>query len=240
MDDSCRSTAYEAIREAILQGDFREGDRVSEYAFAKKLELSRAPIREAINQLVTQGLLEQFPGSGTFVRKLTFAELEEVYELREWLECSAITSPRYALKPADLEAIQSACDEIALLIKETQTVNQLDEVETSSFVKRLYLADARFHLFILRGARNKLALQTMQDRLILEQIWSSNRVSLEAESLERLHSEHVHILDKLRKQDYEAAVRFLRKHIRDAINNYRELDRDQKQDELLDTYFSTK
>ncbi|MCA9039314.1 MAG: GntR family transcriptional regulator [Planctomycetaceae bacterium] len=240
MTDSCKTTAYEAIREAILRGDLREGDRVSEYAFAKKLELSRAPIREAINQLVTQGLLNQVPGSGTFVRKLNFDELEELYELREWLECSALVSPRFSLTKPDLDAIQEACEEIARLIEETEQATQPTESEKTLFIQRLYLADARFHLLILRGARNKLALQTMQDRFILELIWSSNRVSLEEQSLARLHKEHQEIFQQLQQREYSAASTLLRKHIQFAINHYRDLYHDQVNDVLLDHCFAVR
>ncbi|MAT16132.1 MAG: hypothetical protein CMJ46_12785 [Planctomyces sp.] len=238
MTDSCRSTAYHTIREAILEGKLHEGDRVSEYALARQLGLSRAPIREAINQLVSQGLLEQIAGSGTFVRQLDFHELEEVYELREWLECGALTSSRFLLTDPDLAAIRATCDDVRKLIKETHQLNADDQAETAAFVKRLYLADARFHLLILRGAQNILALQTMQDRLILEQIWSSNRISLEVSSLENLLKEHTAIYAQLEQRDYAAGAELLRTHIRSAIDRYREVHQREQQAEQLGRYFS--
>src|SRR5688572_29324313 len=60
--------AYDSIRKRIVAGHLRPGDRVSEYAEAKALGVSRGPVREAVRQLVSEGLVEKLPGIGSFVR----------------------------------------------------------------------------------------------------------------------------------------------------------------------------
>ena len=67
------------IQEQIASGRFKAGDRIVETQLAKELNVSQAPVREAILELAAIGLLEERPYSGSFVRQLTAADIEDIY-----------------------------------------------------------------------------------------------------------------------------------------------------------------
>jgi len=70
------------IRRMILSGELRPGDKVNEVSISKILGVSRGPVREACRQLVQAGLLEAQVQRGTFVKKISFEEVEVLYEIR--------------------------------------------------------------------------------------------------------------------------------------------------------------
>jgi DNA-binding GntR family transcriptional regulator len=98
------------IRDGILEGRLRPGDRLKEDTLAKELEVSRTPVREAIAMLQAEGLLEGQQHRGAQVRSYTPAELEEIYDLRSILEgyaarraATRVTHRMEKLEPKDLE-----------------------------------------------------------------------------------------------------------------------------------------
>ena len=66
--DSLKQQAHERLLEKLTSGRMRPGSRVSESQLAKELGSSRGPVREAVSQLASQGILDQVPGVGTFVK----------------------------------------------------------------------------------------------------------------------------------------------------------------------------
>lgn len=85
-----REQVLEALRDAIVQGDFQPGQSMVEAELASQLGVSRAPIREALQILHTEGLVEIEPYHGTVVRRLNKSDIEELYSLRSVLEVFAI------------------------------------------------------------------------------------------------------------------------------------------------------
>lgn len=81
--------AYEAIRTAVLDCTFVPGMALSEQSVSEQLQVSRAPVREAFRQLVTEGLLEVVPQRGTFVAPLDAARIADALFVREAIECKA-------------------------------------------------------------------------------------------------------------------------------------------------------
>jgi GntR family transcriptional regulator, rspAB operon transcriptional repressor len=81
--------AYERIRSAILNASFTPGMALSELAVSQELGMSRAPVRDAFRRLVGEGLLEVRPQRGTFVTRLSHAQIEDAIFVREAIECLA-------------------------------------------------------------------------------------------------------------------------------------------------------
>ena len=84
------SRAVEVLREMILSGQLRHGQRLNEVELADALGISRGPLREAIQRLRSEGLLTSIPGRGAFVRTFTPNLLMELYEVRIALETHAL------------------------------------------------------------------------------------------------------------------------------------------------------
>lgn len=73
----------------IVDGSFRPGEQINEAQVANQLEVSRGPVREALQRLVQEGLLISKPNRGVFVRELTPVDIAEIYAAREVIECAA-------------------------------------------------------------------------------------------------------------------------------------------------------
>ena len=81
-----RNDVFKQVKKAILQGIFPAGERLSEASLAKKLGVSRTPVREALHRLEMEGLVDTVPRRGTFVKELAFDQLEEIYRVRGLIE----------------------------------------------------------------------------------------------------------------------------------------------------------
>ena len=93
-----RDVVFNTLREAILKGDLKPGERLMELQLAAKLGVSRTPIREAIRMLEQEGLAVTMPRKGAEVAKMTLKDMEDVLEIREAL---------------DELAVKIACDKIS-------------------------------------------------------------------------------------------------------------------------------
>jgi len=101
-----RDSISELIRDAILSGKLRPGDRLNESALARQLQASRAPIREALQQLQEQGLVVNQPRRGMFVVSLDEEELQKINSLRLVLEAEALRLCRARATPQDLRRLR--------------------------------------------------------------------------------------------------------------------------------------
>ncbi len=134
-----RSEVYDAIRRAVVTNVLKPGERVNEAEIARQMQISRAPIREALRQLEQEGLLVSRPRRGTFVVSLSRTDVEEVYTLRADLECRAIRRAMEHLTPA-------LCRTLEALIEEMEAAGR------ASDVTRLLEADIAFHRAIVDAA----------------------------------------------------------------------------------------
>ena len=85
-----RDVVFKTLRQAILKGELKPGERLMEIALAEKLGVSRTPIREAIRKLELEGLVVMVPRKGAHVANITEKDLNDVLEVRIGLENMAI------------------------------------------------------------------------------------------------------------------------------------------------------
>lgn len=95
-----KSYLFNAIRDAILTGKFKPGERLNESKLARQYEVSRIPVREALFQLQEQGLVMNHPRRGMFVNTLTDEEVQKINSIRIVLESEALKLCRARLTPA--------------------------------------------------------------------------------------------------------------------------------------------
>src|SRR5215212_4467380 len=107
---SRRQLAYEAITHKILSGQLRPGSRISEVPVAEELRVSRSSVREAINQLSGEGLVEHAAGLGAFVTQLSATEISHIYEMREILEGHAAEKAASTIDFATLSKLEQVLD----------------------------------------------------------------------------------------------------------------------------------
>ena len=104
--------AYRGIREAIISGDLRSGERVSEAALAERLGVSRTPVREALNRLRNEGLIVLERYRKGYVASFTADDLREIFRLRATLEGEAARGAALRIGEEDLARMEALQDEM--------------------------------------------------------------------------------------------------------------------------------
>ena len=130
------------IREEILSGGFEQGERLVEASIAQQLGVSRGPVREALKLLRAEGLVLEEPHRGTFVLRLTSADVREIYDLRAGLEARAAKQVAASARVADLRAMRR------LLVRLLQAAEGGDVAAVSQ-------ADLSFHEGVCRLTGNR-------------------------------------------------------------------------------------
>lgn len=109
---TAQEEAYQALLSAIRSGRYRPGDRLVPEVIARQLDMSRMPVREALQRLATEGLVQIRPNRGAVVSGLTIEEIVEVFEIRSVLEGLAV---RLAMPRVDARVIAELEHYLALM-----------------------------------------------------------------------------------------------------------------------------
>ncbi|GAB2931901.1 GntR family transcriptional regulator [Streptomyces mayteni] len=199
---SMQGRVIDEMRRRIISGDLPAGASLSEVVLAESFGVSRTPVREALKQLQTEGLVEIRPRVGTFVTAPSRREITELFEMKELLEGAA-----------------------ARLLAQRGRVPELDRLE-----ENLRAADAavaaddrdgyaklvqEFHDLLIAGADNaKLASHY---RILMNQLAYSRLVTTSLSQPGRAQlsdREHHHVLELITAKDGDSAERVMREHVR--------------------------
>jgi len=213
---SLRERAYVHIQRKIASGELKPETPISEVLLAKELKMSRTPIREALGQLVSEGLLEQTLNRGTLVAQFRRQDIVELYELREALEVySARKAAQLQLRPVDLQRWQDLCDELLELKSELEQSGgaALSREQMHRFIS----ADLNFHNMLMRLAMNERMLKVVNDTRLLIRIFGIQRPKYDAATLQRIHQQHSEIIQAVAGHDHELSTRLLTQHIRISL-----------------------
>ncbi|MDX6243641.1 MAG: hypothetical protein QOE76_1364 [Frankiales bacterium] len=187
------------LRQAILGGSIRPGERVRQEEVAQRLGASRLPVREALRMLEAEGLIEHEANKGARVPRLDRHEVDVIYQMRERLEPLALTESIPGLTDADL--------------RELEQIQQLIESDTD--LGRFLELDRAFHLLTYSACRID-QLSSMVVRL-----WNSTQhyrrayVSISGPGRRWvINAEHRLLLDSIERRDATDAERYLSGHIR--------------------------
>jgi DNA-binding GntR family transcriptional regulator len=214
-DRSVRERAYLLIQQKIARGDLRPGSAVSEVPLAQELGSSRTPVREALGQLVAEGLLEQTPHRGAVVVQLRRQDIIDLYELREALEVYAVgKAARRGNTPQDLERLRNFAEDILRLRDELPQTpgSSLDPKQMHRFIA----CDLGFHTLLLRMAANPRILKTVNETRLLMRIFSIHRQGHDAAMLTEIHKQHQEIYDSVAGQDPLRARDIMAAHIQQS------------------------
>ena len=127
-----RDVVFNTLRQAILRGELKPGERLMEIQLANKLGVSRTPIREAIRKLELEGLVLMIPRKGAEVAEITEKSLKDVLEVRRALEELAVEIACEKMTAQQIEELKAAAKEFEVTLK-------------SKDVTKYAEADVKFH-----------------------------------------------------------------------------------------------
>lgn len=197
-----KSQAYEYLKHAIIVDEIPPGSPLVELELSESLQMSRTPIREAMRQLETEGLVTTYPARGSFVTVLTPDDVQEIYELRLALELWALERSIARITDEELDALQAAFEE---------------GYRTGAW-ETLHNADQGLHDLITEKAWSRRLLMllsllnTQAERIRYQSARSLGRDDLS-------YREHLHIIQCIRERDLEKSRAALRTHLRSVANS---------------------
>ncbi|MGW0707640.1 GntR family transcriptional regulator [Streptomyces sp. NPDC002643] len=144
-----RERVLGTLRQDIIEGRLRPGDRLVERELAERFRVSRVPVREAIRALVAEGFVLFETPRRTVVRRLTPADVTELFELREALEV-------YAAGLAAARATPESLAELSALLDEAASATEAGDAESITDI------NTRFHDRVLAMAGNSLLISVME------------------------------------------------------------------------------
>jgi DNA-binding GntR family transcriptional regulator len=196
--DSVVDRVYEALKAMAVGYELKPGERLNEGDIARRLGVSRTPLREALNRLNTEGFLRFAPGKGFFCRALDAHEIFDLYELRKSIEVAAVCLAVKRATDADIDALLAFLDATGPDPGERSSVELVELDET--FHERLMAMSGNAEM--LRVLRNVNARIRFVRWIDMDRI---NRANTQAE--------HRAVLLGLKARDEAACVSVLEKHI---------------------------
>lgn len=198
-----RDVVFNTLREAILKGELKPGERLMELQLAAKLGVSRTPIREAIRMLEQEGLAVTIPRKGAEVAKMTEKDMEDVLQIREAL---------------DELAAKIACEQISeeQLEELVATMHEFEESTKTDNVKKIAEADVKFHDIIYQSTGNPKLVNMVNN--LREQMYRYRVEYLKREEAHpQLIAEHAAIIEYISKGEKKAATDVMCKHIDNQV-----------------------
>lgn len=214
MQDTRAEQTYRDLRDQVLNGSLPAGAQIVTRPLAQKLGVSLAPVREAINRLAVEGLVEHIPGAGAFVRKFTRQDLDELYVLRSALECCAIGEAARFIDDDQLEDLRKICAECEEII--ARIASKPSKANLMSQLDRWLVLEERFHLTIVEAARNRLLAKAISDYRAQSRIFEAQRQRPEILSVDGAREtlqEHYELIDALFQRDPDRARRLMQAHL---------------------------
>lgn len=194
-DSSLGERTYRLISEMILNGKLSYGDPIQERRIAEMLSVSRTPVREAINRLEAEGLLER-SGGRVIVREIRLKEFVEILHVRKLLECDAVREAAKNIDFKELQKVREAIEEI--LRRKNVSAFELRDI------------DDRFHNFIAEASKNSLIIELISDLRKRTAMFDHDRLP---NRLKPGNMEHLAIIDALEQRDGALASARMARHI---------------------------
>ena len=200
-----RELVFESLREAIISGQLRPGERLMEIQLAEEMGVSRTPVREAIRKLELEGLVVMIPRKGAYVAGLSLKDIVDVFEIRGALEGLAAELAAERITDNELEELERYLVKIA------------DDIEKGDLDK-VVATDTEFHSILYQASRNQRLSQIISNRREHIQRFRTTSLSYPGRMKTALE-EHRKIVEAISARDCELAFKLAQEHIENAENS---------------------
>ncbi|MEL7606323.1 GntR family transcriptional regulator [Sedimentibacter saalensis] len=204
-----KEQVYKIIKDKIIAGEIKPGEWLQESKLAKILNVSRSPVREALKELVGEGLLENIPNKGVFVKILSKKDIYNIFEFREVMEKFAIEKSVEVATEEDFEML----DKIYAKLKKKYDKND---------VKEYCKLDAELHNMLFTISRNEIISNMVNNVNPLLQPFRTISLSRDGRFKESLE-EHRGLVEGIKERNFEKAWKYNNIHLklaRDVIIEY--------------------
>lgn len=194
------------IKNQILSGVFKSGDKLIETELSNDLGISRAPLREAIRQLNVEGLLVFSPRKGNHVLDMTLEETMEVFEIRTALEkqIMEILVKQQLLTDADISHL--------LLLVEQMLSQENEDLSPTEMLYRLNSLDLQFHSYLWNASKSFRRAEILE-KLFYQLLIVMNHNTVTLGAFRDKAQEHTRIIEAFRKNDLDLVHAEFQAHI---------------------------
>lgn len=194
-----RDVVFNTLRQAILTGELKPGERLMEIHLADRLGVSRTPIREAIRKLELEGLVTMIPRRGAEVAQITEKGMIDVLEIRRALDALCVELACDRITDEEMERLKGACDDFDSAVK-------------TGDVKKIAQADVALHDILVQATGNQRLIQMVNN--LSEQMYRYRFEYIkDFHQHERLVEEHRIIYESILNKDKETATQAAKMHI---------------------------
>ncbi len=185
------------LRRRILSGRYSDDQFIRQEVIAQELGVSRIPVREALAQLESEGLVIRVKYRGALVPRLSLEEIAEIYELRSMLE-------PYLLRHSIMNITTDQIAHLREIVERSRSTTEVPEWAGMN---------VDFHRSLFEVARKPLALQTLDNLLTRADRYLKMQSFNSSTSKEESDQQHARILDLVEARDIDGATEALREHI---------------------------
>ncbi|MEW6623738.1 MAG: GntR family transcriptional regulator [Bacillota bacterium] len=199
-----RDIVFEALKDAIVKGQLKPGERLMEQQIAEELGVSRTPVREAIRKLELEGFIIMIPRRGAYVSDVSLKDVAQVFEVRAAMESLAAGLAAQRITDEQMEDL------------ERKFVEAKAALENSDLEMAIRF-DSEFHEIIYQASRNDRLVQILSN--LREQIHRYRSASLAHPGrLKDTMEEHKNLLDAIYQRNVGLAEKLAKEHIENAEN----------------------
>lgn len=191
---------YNKVKEMILKKQLKPGEQIIQEELAKKMGVSRTPLRRALSQLAKEHLVKVMPRGGTYVREFSKEEMIAIFEMREVLE-------GLACRKAALVVSKNRLNLLKDLYK--RAMKSANKGDWTAYKK----ADEKFHSFLIEASRIDLLREIVKSFHILSNSYTHGLIRPPQETF----PEHIAIIEALKDHDPDLSEKLMREHTRKSI-----------------------
>ncbi len=201
---SIREKAYYLLRDAIIDGSLKPGERLVEDSLAAQYNVSRTPLREAIHKLEMEGFLQRLPSRGLIVAELSGKEVEELYQVRGYLEGLAVHEFTAHMTPEGRRTVETLRQSVAGYHENGEQEKVLDSCK-------------QLHRFVRENCGHKICREYIEKMDL--HIARYRRLGVrQAGRVEQAYQEHLAIMDAMLAGDAQTAEDAMRGHVLNSGN----------------------
>lgn len=201
-NQTLKVSVYHAFKRTIILGEIPAGERINESVFSEEMNISRTPIRYALEQLLKEELVEHVPGIGMIVRGISIKDAYEIYDIRKALDTLAFTKAMHLMTEEDFDELE----------RHLQTGDSIQTKESDDRIDNLINNFSGFNAYVYEKSQMR-RLPKIIDELQAYLVYF-RELSIRSEVRSKIAlEEHFLILRGMRNKDVETMTMLIHEHL---------------------------